>query len=52
MATKRLPKQILPKLVVMVRMKLPHTALEQHPLELGVNHQDPTTPATAQWTEF
>jgi len=48
MATKRLPKQILPKLVVMVRTKLPKTADEQHPFAEGVNHQDPTTPETAQ----
>lgn len=47
-ATSKDPKQILPKLVVSVRIKAPNTALAQQPELDGENHQDPTVPATVQ----
>lgn len=44
-ATNKLPKQMEPKLVVMVRMKLLLTAEEQQPHSSGAYHQVPTVPA-------
>jgi hypothetical protein len=46
-ATRRLPKQILPKDVVVARIVLPKIAFEQqHEASSGTNHQVETTPAT------
>ena len=45
MATKKLPKQMEPKLVVMVRMKLLFTAEVQQPHSSGAYHHVPTVPA-------
>ena len=44
-ATRKLPKQMEPKLVVMVRMKLLLTAELQQPHSSGAYHQVPTVPA-------
>jgi hypothetical protein len=48
MATKRLPKQMEPNDVVIVRMKALKTLPSQHPTEAssGSNHHEPTVPAT------
>lgn len=52
MATRKLPKQMEPKLVVMVRIKLLFTAEAQQPHSSGAYHQVPTVPATTTWIEF
>ena len=52
-ATKRLPKQILPKDVVVARTKLSLIETEQNdPASSGVNHQVLTTPAMITWIVF
>lgn len=52
-ATKRLPKQILPKDVVVARTKLSLIDTEQHdPASSGANHQVLTTPAMITWIVF
>ena len=53
MATRSDPKQILPKEVVVARMKESLMAGEQQEeASMGENHQVETTPATVTWMVF
>jgi hypothetical protein len=53
MATKRLPKQMDPKEVVVARTKESLIALEQQDeASSGANHQVETTPAIMTWIVF
>lgn len=51
-ATTKPPKQMEPKLVVIVLMKLELTADEQQPHSSGSYHHVATVPATMTWTEY
>ncbi len=52
-ATSRLPKQMLPKDVVVARTKLSLIAAEQKELaSSGANHHVDTTPAITTWMVF
>jgi hypothetical protein len=52
-AMRRLPKQILPKDVVLAHMKLSLMAMEQKELaSLGANHHIDLTPAITTWMVF
>jgi hypothetical protein len=52
-ATRRLPKQILPNDVVVARTKLSLMPTEQNePASSGANHHVETTPAMMTWMVF